>query len=142
MDAFLKILPIIILMVLVFVAKEAFSIFRYVKVYKLHEAAKSGLIDKMEELLKMGYVVNAVDPRFGMTPLHLAVRNGHVEAAMLLIRNGAGLDDPSAQGITPRQWAKEYLSVEDQEELQRLSIELKGNQAHEIGAGNSSRSSS
>jgi ankyrin repeat protein len=108
---------------------QSYSIYRYVKLYKLHEAAKSGLIDKVDKYLRMGYVVNAVDPRFGMTPLHLTIRNGYVEVAKLLIRNGAGLDDPSLQGITPRQWANEYISTEELEELQRLSMELRKNQA-------------
>ncbi len=133
MDLFLKFLPIIVVVLLLFAAKEGFSIFRYVKQCKLHEAAKAGRIDKVNEYLQMGHPVNAVDPRFGLTPLHYAVRNGHVEVAKLLIRSGAGLDDPSAQGITPRHWASQYLSTEDREELQRLSDETQENQTDKIG---------
>ena len=110
MDLFMKFLPIIVVVLVLFAAKEGYAIFRYVKQCKLHEAAKAGRIDKVREYLQLGHPVNAVDPRFGLTPLHYAVRNGHVEVAKLLICNGAGLDDPSAQGITPRHWAGQYLS--------------------------------
>ncbi len=124
MDVFMKLLPIIVVALLLFAAKEGYAIFRYVKQCKLHEAAKTGMIDKVSEYLQMGHLANAVDPRFGLTPLHYAVRNGHVEIAKLLIRHGAGLDDPSAQGITSRQWADQYLSPQAREELDHLSSGL------------------
>jgi len=133
MDVFLKLLPIIVVALLLFAAKEGYAIFRYVKQCKLHEAAKTGKVDKVNAYLQMGHPVNAVDPRFGLTPLHYAVRNGHVEVAKLLIRSGAGLDDPSLQGITPRQWASQYLPTEAREELQRLSEEKMENQEDKIG---------
>ena len=82
-------------------------------------------MDKVHEYLQTGYAVSARDPRFGLTPLHYAVRNGHVEIAKLLIRRGAGLDDASAQGITTGQWAAEYLSAAALEELQHLSDEFR-----------------
>lgn len=129
MDVFLKILPFIIVVLLIFAAKEGYSIFRYMKLCKLHEAARSGRIEKVHEYLQAGHAVNAVDPRFGLTPLHFAVRNGHAEIAKLLLRNGAGLDDPSSHGITPRQWACEYLTPETREELERLSVEMQKKQA-------------
>ncbi len=124
MDTFLKILPFIVVAVLLFVAREGYSIFKYAKQFKLHEAARSGRLDKVRQYLQAGFVVNAVDPRFGLTPLHVAVRNGHVDVAKELLRHGAGLDDPSAQAITSRQWALEFLPAEACEDLQRFAAEL------------------
>ena len=124
MDLFLKFLPVILVVLLIFVAREGYSIFRYTRQCRLHEAARSGRIDKVRDYLQTGSAVNARDPRFGLTPLHYAVRNGHVEIAKLLIRGGAGLNDPSTQGITAGQWAAEYLSAAAAEELRRLSDEF------------------
>lgn len=128
MDAFLKILPIIVVVVLMFAAREGYSILKYVKQYKLHEAARSGKMDKVQECLRAGYAVNAIDPRFGLTPLHVAVRNGHIEIAKELLRHGAGLEDPSAQGITPRQWAVEFLPPDACHALENFAAELQTNQ--------------
>jgi ankyrin repeat protein len=128
MENFVKFLPLIIVALLLFVAKEGYSIFKYAKQGRLHEAARSGRLDRVQEFLQAGYPVNAIDPRFGLTPLHVAVRNGHIEIAKLLLGNGAGFDDPSAQGITPRQWASQYLSPEACDELQRLSAEMQEKQ--------------
>ena len=129
MENFAKFLPLIIVVLLLFVAKEGYSIFKYAKQGKLHEAVRSGRMDRVQQCLQAGYPVNAIDPRFGLTPLHVAVRNGHVEIAKLLLRSGAGFDDPSAQGITPRQWASQYLSPEAYEDLQHLSAKLQDEQA-------------
>jgi ankyrin repeat protein len=124
MDLFLKFLPVIIIVLVTFAVREGYSIFRYTRQSRLHEAARSGRIDKAREYLQAGHEVNARDPRFGLTPLHYAVRNGHVEIAKLLIRSGATLDDLSVHGITAGQWAAEYLSVAALEELRRLSDEF------------------
>jgi ankyrin repeat protein len=124
MEAFLKILPVIVIVLAIFVVKEGYSMYRYARLCRLHEASRSGRIEKVREYLQAGHPVNGLDPRFGLTPLHYAVRNGHVKIARLLIRNGAGLDDRSAQGISAAQWASEYLSVDELEDLQQLSDEL------------------
>jgi ankyrin repeat protein len=124
MDVFMKFLPVIIVVLVIFAAREGYSIFRYNRQCRLHEASRCGHIDKVREYLQTGYAVNARDPRFGLTPLHYAVRNGHVEIAKLLIRGGAGLDDVSSQGISVGQWAAEYLSAAALEELRRLSDEF------------------
>jgi ankyrin repeat protein len=128
METLVKFLPLIIVALLLFVAKEGYSIFKYMKQGRLHEAARSGNPEKVHDCLQAGYPVNAIDPRFGLTPLHVAVRNGHVEIAKLLLRNGAGFDDPSAQGITPRQWASQFLSPESCDELEHLSAEMQEKQ--------------
>jgi ankyrin repeat protein len=109
METFVKILPIIVVVLVVFLFKEGLSFYKYLKYCKLHEAAKTDKIDKVRQLLKEGHPVNALDPSFGLTPLHFAVRNGCVDVAQLLIENGASLTQASTQGITPLDWTSEYL---------------------------------
>ena len=109
METFVKILPIIVVVLVVFLIKEGLSFYKYLKYCKLHEAAKTDKIDKVRQLLKEGHPVNALDPSFGLTPLHFAVRNGCVAVAQLLIENGASLTQASTQGITPLDWTSEYL---------------------------------
>jgi 26S proteasome non-ATPase regulatory subunit 10 len=48
--------------------------------------------------------INASD-KFGQTPLHHACAEGHVEAAILLVRLGADQDRLDKQGETPLQCA-------------------------------------
>ena len=121
METFIKILPIIVVFVVVFLAMEGFSIYKYLKNCRLHEAAKTGKIDKVRKLLEEGHPVNALDSRFGLAPLHFAVRNGRVEVARLLIENGASLAQPSAQGITPLDWFAEYLDPDQRNALLRVA---------------------
>ena len=45
MENFVKFLPLIIVALLLFVAKEGYSIFKYAKQGRLHEAARSGRLD-------------------------------------------------------------------------------------------------
>jgi hypothetical protein len=117
METVIKILPIIVVALVVFLIREGFSFYRYVKYCKLHEAAKTGKIDKVRRLLEEGHPVNAVDPSFGLTPLHFALRNRHVEIARLLIENGADLTQPSTQGITPHDWTSTYLDPDQRAAL-------------------------
>ena len=117
METFIKILPIIVVFLLVFLVREGLSFYKYLKNCKLHEAAKTDKIDLVRKLLKEGYPVNALDSRFGLTPLHFAVRNGHVEVARLLIENGADLTQPSTQGITPLDWTSTYLDPDQRAAL-------------------------
>jgi ankyrin repeat protein len=126
MEIFFKILPIIVVVLVAFLVKEGLSFYKYVKNCKLHEAAKTGKIDKVRMLLKEGYPVNALDSSFGLTPLHFAVRNGRVEVARLLIENGASLTQPSTQGITPLDWASAYLDSTQRDALLRLAAGDKG----------------
>lgn len=119
MENFIKILPIIVVVLFVFLLREGFSIYKYLKNCQLHEAAKTDKIDKVRKLLKEGHPVNALDSRFGLTPLHFAVRNGRVEVAQLLIENGASLTQPSTQGITPLDWSSEYLDPDQRNALLR-----------------------
>ena len=126
METFIKILPIIAVFLIVFLVREGFSIYKYLKNCQLHEAAKTDKIDKVRKLLKEGHPVNALDSRFGLTPLHFAVRNGRVEVARLLIESGASLTQPSAQGITPLDWFSEYLDPDQRNALLRFATGDKG----------------
>ena len=127
METLIKILPIIAVFILVFLVKEGLSFYRYLKTCQLHEAAKTGDIDRVRKLIGEGHSVYAVDSRFGLTPLHYAVRNGRVEAAILLIENGASLNQPSTQGITPLDWAAEYLGPDERNSLLRSAAGDKKN---------------
>ena len=123
MENVIKILPIIVVVLVVFLVREGFSIYKYLKNCQLHEAAKTDKIDKVRKLLKEGHSVNALDSRFGLTPLHFAVRNRRVEVAQLLIENGASLTQPSTQGITPLDWTSEYLDPKQRNALLRFAHE-------------------
>jgi hypothetical protein len=117
METFIKILPIIAVFIVVFLVKEGLAFYRYLKTCQLHEAAKTGDIDRVRKLIEEGHSVWAVDSRFGLTPLHYAVRNGRVAVAQLLIENGASLTQPSTQGITPLDWTSEYLEANQRKAL-------------------------
>jgi len=120
-ETFIKIWPIIVVLLVVFLLREGVSIYKYLKYCQLHEAAKTDKIDKVRKLLIEGHPVNALDSRFGLTPLHFAVRNGRVEIAKLLIENGASLSQPSTQGITPLDWFPEYLDPDQRKALLRFA---------------------
>ena len=123
METFIKILPIIVVVVVVFLVSEGLSFYKYLKNCQLHEAAKTGKIDKVRKLLKEGRPVDALDSRFGLTPLHFAVRNARVEVAQLLLENGASLTQPSTQGITPIDWTTEYLDPKQRNALLRFAAD-------------------
>ena len=55
MENFLKILPVIVVLLVVFLIREGFSIYKYLRYCRLHEAAKTGNIDKVRDLIKEGY---------------------------------------------------------------------------------------
>ena len=57
----------------------------------LHKAAYySGSATLLENLITQGADVNARD-KGAWTPLHLAAKNGHVEALQILLENGANM---------------------------------------------------
>ena len=118
-------MPIIVVFLVVFLVREGYSFYKYLKNCQLHEAAKTDKIDKVRKLLEEGHPVNALDSRFGLTPLHFAVRNGRVEVAQLLIENGASLTQPSTQGITPLDWFSEYLDPNQRNVLLRFASDDK-----------------
>jgi len=112
-----KIWPIVVVVLVVFLIKEGLSFYKYLKYCQLHEAAKTGNMDKAQKLINEGQPVNTLDTRFGLTPLHFAVRNNRVDVARLLIENGASLIQPSLQGITALDWTSEYLDPDRRKTL-------------------------
>lgn len=65
----------------------------------LHEAAAKGDIDAVQELLNDGADVNTQD-QGGETPLHRAIRNGHVAVVEHLVKI-ADVNKPHHYGMTP-----------------------------------------
>ena len=55
---------------------------------ELSEAAQSGNIDKIKEMVKNGRPLN-YENRFGDSALHLACRHGHLETVKFLVKNGS-----------------------------------------------------
>lgn len=64
----------------------------------LHWAAEFGRMDLMKTCLKYGADVNMIDCRLKSTPLVRALRTGQVDAAELLLRNGAYINLPDCYG--------------------------------------------
>eukprot|EP00803_Ostreobium_quekettii_P011678 evm.model.scf_861.2 EVM.evm.TU.scf_861.2 scf_861:22262-32899(-) len=78
---------------------------------QLREAAKNGLRDVVQSLLKRGVHVDAQDEN-GATPLYFAARFGDVEVAEVLIDANATLDSTTVGGATPLFVAAENGEVE------------------------------
>ena len=66
----------------------------------IHYAAFGGATDVVAYLLDQGADKNALAPNNKFTPLMLAVRNGHGDAAKLLIARGADVTSRSVGGET------------------------------------------
>jgi ankyrin repeat protein len=56
--------------------------------------------DTFDFLIRRGADPNRPDPE-GETPLHLAIRHGHLEAVRRLLRRGADVNRPDSNGLTP-----------------------------------------
>jgi ankyrin len=67
---------------------------------KLRTAAMDGYVIRVERLLLDGVSPQAADER-GMTPLHLAAKNGHREVTAQLLDHGAPMDQIRQDGVTP-----------------------------------------
>ena len=95
MENVIKILPIIVVVLVVFLVREGFSIYKYLKNCQLHEAAKT---DKI------------------LAPVGRApgVKIDHAFAI---------LTQPSTQGITPLDWTSEYLDPKQRNALLRFAHE-------------------
>ncbi len=61
----------------------------------LHFAAREGSLEAAQKLLDAGAKADATEPMYQLTPLQLAIVNGHYLLAKRLIERGVGLDDGS-----------------------------------------------
>jgi uncharacterized protein len=61
----------------------------------LQFAARQGSLQAAERLLDAGADANLVEPQYQLTPLQLAIVNGHFTLANRLIERGVGVDDGS-----------------------------------------------
>ncbi|MBM3299487.1 MAG: ankyrin repeat domain-containing protein [Deltaproteobacteria bacterium] len=67
--------------------------------YALHHAARNGHLEQVQELLKQGANVNAMDALLN-TPLMAAASGGHLQVAELLVENGADVNAKTSDGRT------------------------------------------
>jgi hypothetical protein len=72
---------------------------------QLHHCVENGLTSSVKRLLSIRNINVNVKNVNGNTPLHYAVRNGHVEITRLLLENGAEVNVKSVGGFTPLHWA-------------------------------------
>lgn len=71
----------------------------------LFEAVEKGDLAQLELLISKGADVNLKDPN-GLTPLHIAAKEGHVDIAAFLIKNRAEVNARAGEyGLTPLHWA-------------------------------------
>ena len=61
----------------------------------LQFAAREGSLESVEKLLAAGADANAAEPMYQLTPLQLAIVNGHYTLAKRLIERGVNVDDGS-----------------------------------------------
>ena len=79
----------------------------------LHYAAFCGLQAVVKVLAtEHPQDVNARSPNDGLTPLHLASQEGHVEVARVLLQDGAKVSDQDGCGWTPLHWASKCGHVD------------------------------
>ncbi|XP_067049296.1 transient receptor potential cation channel subfamily A member 1 homolog isoform X2 [Acropora muricata] len=91
----------------------------------LHQAARDGIADVIEHKVqnleedKAKLLINKRDEA-NNTPLHYAVRYGHVNIVKLLIEFGAGISEPGEHGASPLHYAARFhtntVSTEDSTE--------------------------
>jgi len=86
----------------------------------LHKAAEAGFVEGMPILKEMS---RQIDPKNGeeMTPLHLALRKGHVETAVKLLECGANEAAKDRVGKIP----VEYLPAQKKGSFEKLYAEKK-----------------
>ncbi len=83
-------------------------------------AAGSGNVATLENLLNSGMDVNAKDDSFGHTALIIASRRGHLPVVELLLAKGADVNATDNYGNTALRWALRANKGEAQAVVQRL----------------------
>ncbi|MDD5403798.1 MAG: ankyrin repeat domain-containing protein [Sulfuricella sp.] len=68
---------------------------------ELYAAASNGDLQGVRQALEKGADINALDPKFAETALHVAVEKSHTEVVELLLAKGANPDIVSNQHFTP-----------------------------------------
>lgn len=89
----------------------------------VHRAAKNGHLGMLEIMIEKGVDVNLTEDapgEAGITPLHLACRNGYGDAAALLMNSGADDTMKTVKGETPA-----HLAVKGREYGEKLKTEQK-----------------
>jgi len=67
----------------------------------LHFAARQGYTESVTAMMDAGVDINQPNPGDHMTPLLIAIVNGHFDLAKMMIEKGANPSQPSANGVTP-----------------------------------------
>lgn len=67
----------------------------------IHEAAKTGDLQKVQELIKADPDAVNLKDNSGRTPLHWAARNDHLRVVEFLVKNGADVNAEDKRGIIP-----------------------------------------
>lgn len=70
-----------------------------IKLHLLHDAASTGDLEMVRELMGKRFPVNPNTPHL-YTPLYLAARSGHWEIVRELAQEGADLETPGDEGAT------------------------------------------
>lgn len=77
----------------------------------LHDAAKSGDLEEVIELLDQGISVHSKNSE-GATPLHWAAFKGHVDVARELLKRGANVNALTKKGSTPLRLATTHKQTD------------------------------
>lgn len=88
----------------------------------LFQAIESGDKDKMEQLIKQGVDVNAID-KDGWTPLHKACLKRNIEVTKLLILNGADINVKIKMKYFPDMTSLHLALIKGNSELAKLLID-------------------
>ena len=94
-----------------------------IRLAALHDAARSGDLERAAELLRQGAAVDAKDDDWGSTPLHYAASVGHLEVAALLLEKGAAVDEKTDWGSTRGSTPLHYAASKGHLELAALLLE-------------------
>ena len=86
---------------------------------QLHFAAQDGDLERVKELIKDGYDINAFDQDLSWTPLHCAAQYDHIEVVKYLLSQGADVNayEEDKIGETPLGQVAEECSYEMAETL-------------------------